>query len=267
MNYWTESRENIYVAAHRGWPAKYPENTMESYRAAAELGVDQIENDIRVTKDGELVLIHDAAVDRTTDGHGLVENFTLKELRELDAGGWKGEEFRGLKIPTLVEFMEFVKDYPTMTVDFELKEYPTPGREELAYDVCDRALRIIDDYGFSDRCVINTFDAKLHDYIRKNHDPRLRRHVYYPIRHMGQVEEDPYEGAYCVCMFGDRDDEIMAGQKSFDMVRARGLRPWAGAGVKDAAGVDLAIERGAELVTCNNPDVILALLRERGRHA
>jgi len=267
MNYWTESRDNIYVAGHTGWPEKYPENTMISYRAAAELGVDQIENDVRVTKDGELVLIHDASVDQTTDGHGLVADFTLKELRELDAGGWKGEEFRGAKIPTLFEFMELVKNYPAITVDFELKEYPRPGRETLAFDVCDRVIKIIDEYGFTDRCVINTFDAKLQDYIRKNHDPRLRRHVYYPLGWMEQAETDPWEGAYCVCMFGDRDNEIMAEQKSFDMVRARGLRPWVGAGVKDAAGVDLAIERGAELVTCDNPDVILALLRERGKHA
>ena len=267
MHYWNESKDNIYVAAHRGWPAVYPENTMESYRAAADLGVDQIENDIRVTRDGELVLIHDAAVDRTTDGHGLVEEMTFRELRALDAGGWKGERFRGAKIPTLIEFMEMVQEYPRMTVDFELKEYPTPGREKLAYDVCDRALRIIDEAGFTDRCVINTFDAKLQAYIKKNHDPRLRRHVYYPLDCMGQVEEDPYEGAYCVCMFGDRAGEIMADRESFDMVRARGVRPWAGAGVKDAAGVDLAIARGAELITCNNPDVILSLLRERGRHA
>ena len=138
MNYWTQSRNNIYVAAHRGWCAKYPENTMAAFRAAMEIGVDQIETDVRVSRDGELVLIHDATVDRTTNGKGLVCDKLLCELKTLDAG--KGEN-----IPTLRELMELVKDHPTMTLDIELKEYPTAGREELAYSVCDKALAMIDD--------------------------------------------------------------------------------------------------------------------------
>ena len=145
-NYWTQSENNIYVAAHRGWSEKYPENTMEAYQAAIDLNVDQLEIDIRITKDGELVLIHDATVDRTTNGTGKVCDFTLAELRELDAGSWKGEQFKGAKIPTLLEFMELIKDLPDMTVDFELKEYPVPGWENTAYSVCDRVMKIIDAY-------------------------------------------------------------------------------------------------------------------------
>ena len=56
-----------------------------------------------------------------------------------------------------------------ITIDVELKEYPTPGYEETAYEVCDRALKMIDDYGFTDRCVVNTFNAKLHEYIREKY--------------------------------------------------------------------------------------------------
>ena len=55
MNYWTQSKDHIFVAAHRGWPSRYPENTMIGFRAALELGVDQIETDVRITADGELV--------------------------------------------------------------------------------------------------------------------------------------------------------------------------------------------------------------------
>ena len=93
MNYWTQSPKNIYVAAHRGWCAKYPENTMEAFRAAVELGVDQIELDVRVTRDGELVIIHDATVDRTTNGTGKVCDKLLAELQALDAGSYMGEAF------------------------------------------------------------------------------------------------------------------------------------------------------------------------------
>ena len=157
MNYWRQSKNNIYVAAHRGWSEKYPENTMIAYKKAAELGVDQIEIDVRVTKDGELVIIHDATVDRTTNGTGKVEDLTLAELRALDAGSWKGAEFAGQRIPTFAEFLEFAVTLPEMTYDIELKEYPTDGREELSYSVCDRVLSLLDENGLSERCVINTF--------------------------------------------------------------------------------------------------------------
>ncbi len=263
MNYWTQSKQNIFVAAHRGWSSKYPENTMEAYKAAAEAGVDQIETDIRITKDGELVLIHDATVDRTTDGTGLVREKTLAELRQLDAGSWKGAEFTGCKIPTLKEFMDFIATLPEMTIDFELKEYPVEGRDEISYEVCDRVLKMIDEYGFTDRCVINTFNAKLHEYIREKYGNKYRQHVYFPIVHMGEYTIDPYSYGYCVCMFGEG---IMAEKEEFDKMTARGIQPWAGAAVKNAEGVDMAIERGAELITCNNVDEVLNLLRERGYH-
>ena len=262
-NYWTQSRENIYVAAHRGWSAKYPENTMLAFRKAAELNVDQIETDIRITMDGELVLMHDAAVDRTTNGTGLVREKTLAEIRALDAGSWKGEEFAGLQVPTFKEFMDYMATLPEMTIDFELKEYPVEGRDAMAYEVCDRVLKLVDEYGFTDRCVINTFNAKLHEYIREKYGDKYRQHVYFPIRHMGEPAVDPYSYGYCCCMFGEG---IMATKEKFDAMAARGVQPWAGAGVRDAAGVDMAIERGATLITCNNVDDVLELLRQRGYH-
>lgn len=271
MNYWTESNRNIYVAAHRGWPARYPENTMESFRAAAELGVDQIETDVRITADGELVCIHDATVDRTTDGSGRVDLLTLAELKALDAGIRKGEEFRGCRIPTFIEFMDYVSSgsFPSLTLDVELKEYPTPGHEEIAWSVCDRVLKIIDDYGFTDRVVINTFAGDLHEYIADKYGAKYRRHVYYPIRHLSdRITRDPYaDGAFCCCMFSSVSGEIMATKEEFAAMAARGIEPWAGAGVKNEAGVRQAAENGATLITCNNPDEILAILRRMGLHS
>ena len=79
MNYWTQSAQNIFVAAHRGWSEKYPENTMLAFQKAIEIGVDQLETDVRITKDGELGLIHDPVVDRTTNGTGKVCEMTLTE--------------------------------------------------------------------------------------------------------------------------------------------------------------------------------------------
>jgi glycerophosphoryl diester phosphodiesterase len=267
MNYWTQSKDNIWVAAHRGWCAKYPENTMEAFRAALELGVDQIETDVRMTKDGELVCMHDACVCRTTNGGGYVRDLTLEQIKELDAGIRKGPEFAGCKVPTFIEFMDLVKDHPTITIDIELKGYPVPGSEyEMeAFDICDRVLKIVDDYGFRDRCVINTFSGRLQEYLDEKYHGMYRQHVYYPKRNLGTlITRDPYEYAYCCCMFGEND--YMATKEEFEAMRERGVRTWAGAGVKDEASVLRAIEAGAELITCNNCDEILDLLRKHGKH-
>lgn len=267
MNYWTQSKENIYVAAHRGWCSDYPENTMPAFKAAIEVGVDQIETDVRITRDGELVLIHDSTVDRTTNGTGKVCDKLFSELRALDAGSYKGEQFKGTQIPTFIELMELIKDHPTMTLDIELKEYPTGGRDEIAYEVCDRVLKIVDDYGFTDRVVINTFNAKLHEYIFKKYGKKYRQHVYYPITCMGSATIDPYSYGYCTCMFRALYSELnMATKEEFDRMAALGPQPWAGACVKDEVGVDAAIAAGATLITCNNPDVVLDLLRKKGYH-
>ena len=259
-NYWTQSEKNVYVAAHRGFSEKYPENTMPAFKAAIALGVDQIETDVRITKDGELVLIHDAYVDRTSNGKGVVHDMTYRELLELDFGSWKGEEFRGERIVTLREFMELVKDLPDITLDLELKEYPYPGWENVSYSVADRVLQMVEEYGFSDRIVINSFSGKLNEYIFEKYGKKYRQHVFYPIRALiHEMKYNPYYYAYCACMFTEDKNDYL-------YVKSSGVRCWGGASIKNAETLDRALECGVELVTVNNPDVILSLLRERGLH-
>jgi len=270
MKNWKTDGSYIYVAAHRGWSTKYPENTMEAFKAAAELGVDQIELDIRTTKDDQLVIIHDDTVDRTTNGSGNVSEMTLAELKKLDAGIYKGLEFEGCRIPTLIEFMDYVSTLPNMTVDFEFKETPT-ALGERAFEIADRILAIIDKYGFTDRCVINSFSAVLLEYIHEKYNGKYRLHTYYPAStpvDAALCKNGLYENAYCTCMFPfSKKVRIMATKPEFDKMRELGPMPWAGAGVKDDLGVDMAIDHKAQLITCNNPDVILKLLRDRGYHA
>ena len=148
------------------------------------------------------------------------------------------KQFKGAKVPTLLEFMELIKDLPDMTVDFELKEYPVPGWENTAYSVCDRVMKIIDAYDYTDRCVINTFNGKLHGYIHEKYGKKYRQHVYYPPAYMGEYDAEPYTYAYCSCMF-------RSVKKDYDWMRNRGVQPWAGASVKDAETVDQAIADGA----------------------
>jgi glycerophosphoryl diester phosphodiesterase len=91
------------LCAHRGGMATHPENTLPAFREALRLGAHMIEFDLRLTRDGALALMHDAKVDRTTDGEGRFSELTLDELRRLDAGIRKGERFAGTRIPTFEE--------------------------------------------------------------------------------------------------------------------------------------------------------------------
>lgn len=100
------------IIAHRGLDETYPENTLTAFKAALEKGM-AIEIDVRGTKDDELIVLHDETVDRTTDGEGRVDQMTLAEIKALDAGSWRGEEFAGERIPTLMETFDVVKEYGT----------------------------------------------------------------------------------------------------------------------------------------------------------
>lgn len=106
--------------AHRGASAYYPENTMISFEKALEMGATGIETDVQLTKDGVLVLIHDEMVNRTTNGNGLVKDYTFSELNRLDAGTWMGEEFTGIKIPTVEELIYLTLD-KNIIINFEIK--------------------------------------------------------------------------------------------------------------------------------------------------
>jgi len=93
------------VIAHRGDSAAHPENTLASFAAALEIGAAIIEFDVHLTRDGEVVVIHDPKVDRTTDGHGIIKQMTLADIRRLSAGYPTrfGSTYLGQKVPTLAE--------------------------------------------------------------------------------------------------------------------------------------------------------------------
>jgi len=91
------------LCAHRGAMSKHPENTLPAFDEALRLGVHMIEFDVQLTRDGILVLMHDATVDRTTNGEGKVSGMTFAELRQLDAGTWMNSRFAGTRIPTFEE--------------------------------------------------------------------------------------------------------------------------------------------------------------------
>lgn len=96
------------ISSHRGSNHTHPENTLPAFQEAIRAGAHQIELDVYLTDHGDLVVIHDRTVDRTSDGRGDVRQMTLAEIRRLDAGSWKDERFAGVRIPTLDEALEIM---------------------------------------------------------------------------------------------------------------------------------------------------------------
>lgn len=109
----------MVLIAHRGNSGPAPACTMEAIRQAVDLGVDMIELDVRLSKDGVPVIIHNDTVDETTDGKGPVSSFTLSELKELDAGSWKDSKYKRERIPTLDEVLEYAKDRVNLSLDLK----------------------------------------------------------------------------------------------------------------------------------------------------
>jgi len=121
------------IIGHRGAKAVTPENTLVAFRRAQADGASWVEFDAKLTKDGHVVVMHDATLERTTDGKGNVADHTLAELRKLDAGGWFGAAFKGERIPTLVESMALFEE---LGMGFNIEVKPCPGREAETARAC-----------------------------------------------------------------------------------------------------------------------------------
>ena len=166
----------MLVIAHRGASGNAPENTMAAFRKAVALGATFIETDLQLSRDARFVAIHDATLNRTTNGQGAVHDMTLAELRKLDAGSWFGSEFAGERIPTLEEILEFSKKNDVVFY-LELKPAGSWGGEHALIG----ALR---ESGEIPRAVVISFDASIVLSLRKI-EPTLMTGLLYD----GQVEK------------------------------------------------------------------------------
>jgi glycerophosphoryl diester phosphodiesterase len=138
--------------AHRGQRATFPEQTLEAYEEAIRLGADGIETDVQRTRDGRLAMLHDLTVDRTTNGHGPIAAIDWAEARALDAGGWRGERFRGLRIPSLEETIELIVGAGILLC-VEIK-----GSAAEASETAVAVARVVRARGLVDQVFISSFD-------------------------------------------------------------------------------------------------------------
>lgn len=161
---------DAFVIGHRGFPEVAPENTLVSFERAIAAGVRMVECDVALSQDGEVVVIHDDTLDRTTDGKGPVSARTLAELKALDAGAWFGRAFAGERIPTLAELLQLTRDRG-VAINVEIKaEAVTRGK--AAGGIEEKVAVLVAAAGMERATVVSSFEALAIARMREVH-PRL----------------------------------------------------------------------------------------------
>ena len=253
---WEQNVEKVGVTGHRGCKAYCAENTLESFREAFRLGVDVLEFDIHLTRDKELIVMHDTMVNRTTDGIGDVHFKTLEEVKQLDAGVKFG--FPGLRVPTFRETLECIRDdaYPGLHLNVEIKDQRA--------DCIDAAIAMLREFGMIGRSVIASFDAQSLLYVQR---------VYPDVKTQGQPPQlmNNFEERVLDKMYGmgvpvgfkalPGDDDIRAVVK---LANEHGIEAW-GYHADNRAAAEYCMQFGFTNITANDPHELIAYLDEIGR--
>lgn len=251
--------------AHRGASARAPENTLEAFRLAVEAGAGGLELDVHVTRDGEVVVIHDATVDRTTDGSGAVAEMELEEIQLLDAGyrfspdGGRNFPYRGrgVRIPTLTEVYA---SFPEARVNADIKEAQS-GAEEAV-------LRVIRSAGAEERTLIASTEHAVVRRVRRISRGRIataasRREIaaFYVLSRarLGALARPVYDAL-----------QVPVEHRGIELVTPRFLRAARSMGVRvdvwtinDAAQMRWLLDLGVSGIMTDHPEVLAALLAGR----
>lgn len=148
---------NPLIIAHGGFAGQYPNNTLPAINAAIALGVDYVEVDLNLSKDDEVMVIHDSTVDRTTNGEGRVRDLTLKQLKALDAGSWFHDRFSGVQIPTLEEILPLFKNSQSrLCLEFKLN---ADGQADEGIE--SRVVDLVRKHGLLDRIIVTSFSKNV----------------------------------------------------------------------------------------------------------
>ena len=238
-------KNKVRVAAHRGNSKYFPENTILGFKEALKLNVDQLEIDLHMTKDGEIIMMHDHKVDRTTNGTGLVRDLTLAQLKELDAS-YGMEAYRGAKIPTLGEVFDLIQNTRhIVNVEVKTDEWFYPQIEE-------KCLALAREKGVEDRIIYSSF----------NHYTLLKLRQLKPDAKLGMLFGDimlkPWEYAAQLDVDYLHPMKMNIYVPDFSAGAAKagcGVNMWT---INDPETMQLCLNTGAGIIT-NYPDVAIAL--------
>lgn len=240
--------KKIFVEGHRGYAAKYPENTLISFKAALELGVDAFEFDVWLTADKVPVLMHDGNAKRTCGVDRHVRDMTLAEVKELDAGYSEkfGDKYvgQGVTVPTLEETLQLALSLrPDILFGVEIKEY-TEENVDLTVELLKR-------YGVFERCWFYAFNGRIIRYIKEKYNGRTMGYPDVQMKEFTPGTYSYYEDIGLSMNFVKSELCDFYAKKGFPM------HMYCADNEED---VRLCIERGADLITANDPVPLMKVL-------
>lgn len=237
------------ILGHRGAMGVAPENTSISFKKALKQGADGVEFDVHMTADGQLVVIHDERIDRTTDGKGFIRDLTFEDLSKYDAGGFFGEEFSGERILSLEQTLDIV--YDSSVINIEIKNGPIfyPGIEE-------RIIEVIKGYNLIDKVIISSFN---HYSIKKVKEitPELRCGLLY----MAGLYQ-PWKYAQTVGVEAIHPFHLSIVPQVIKECKNQGIKVNV-FGVNDEKMLARVIDAGVDMIITDYPDRALELLERR----
>jgi len=181
------NNENVVLIAHRGASSIAPENTIASINSAIKLNASFIEIDVRQTSDSILILLHDASLDRTTNGKGLVKDKTYSEISELDAGKWFSEKFKNERIPTLESVIKLVNGRCNLVVEIKEGNDYYPNIEK-------NILKIIEHHNAEKWISIHSFDSEILKTIHQiNSNIKLNKLIFGKFKFLPFIFSDRIE--------------------------------------------------------------------------
>ncbi len=233
------------VIAHRGASAEAPENTIAAFELAIVHGADGIELDIHLSRDDQPVVIHDFTLERTTDGSGPVRERTVRELKRLDAGGWRGGQFQGQRIQTLQEVLERFRDRTRFWIELKGGSTLYPGIEE-------RVVSMIEVYAVLQGTLVQSFDHHALGQIKAlNRDIRLGALIAKPP--IGPLIRSP-AGAHALC-----PGAHLVTERDITEIRGAGLDCYVWT-VNEPAQMDRLVEWGVSGIITDHPGLLRARL-------
>nr|WP_244535732.1 glycerophosphodiester phosphodiesterase family protein [Lentibacillus halodurans] len=241
----------IQLIAHRGSSGHAPENTIAAYDLGFEQKADYIEIDIQMTKDGELVSIHDTTIDRTTDGTGSVGDYTLEELRNLDAGSWFDQSFAGEKIPTFEEILDRYRGKIGILIELKSPGLYPGVEQKVANTLIERNM----DKPNNHKIVVQSFN---HDSVKRFHDllPSMPVGVLvgYGQADEGKITDEHLEEYAEYADYVNPNKELLD-QDTVDRIHQNELKTWPYT-VVDQEWVDQLMEYGVDGIITDYPELM-----------
>jgi glycerophosphoryl diester phosphodiesterase len=159
---YNDNEDGFTLIAHRGASGHAPENTLVAVRRAMEMRAEMVEVDILLSKDGIPLLLHDPSLDRTTNGSGVVSDYTMDELKLLDAGSWFGDQFAGERIPTVDELLELCKG--KMALNLEIKTQAVT--DTIEGGIVEKVVELVRRHGMERNVIFSSFDPRAIKHLK-----------------------------------------------------------------------------------------------------